>query len=71
MTAPMPDFEVSAAGAGDRAWTLAFLTERWGATRMVTRGRLIELTDLPHTLPGQAGSGWGWLPTGSKGRRAR
>ncbi len=31
----------------DRPWANALLTERWGSTRMVTRGAVHDLTQLP------------------------
>lgn len=31
----------------DQGWLVAFLTERWGSTRMVARGVLYEVTDHP------------------------
>lgn len=48
----MPEHSITVveAGAADRAWIADLLTTRWGSTRMVSRGRLHEVPDLPALL---------------------
>jgi len=43
----MSEFEIRPLGEGDREWAAAFLEERWGSTRMVSRGRLHEVGEPP------------------------
>ena len=43
----MSEFEIRPLGAGDREWAAAFLKERWGSTRMVSRGKLHEVGEPP------------------------
>ena len=35
------------AGPADHGWIVELLSERWGSTRMVSRGRLYEVPELP------------------------
>lgn len=39
--------QVRPLGSADRPWANDLLTERWGSTRMVTRGVVHDLTQLP------------------------
>jgi ribosomal protein S18 acetylase RimI-like enzyme len=38
------------ARAGDEPWAVTLLVERWGATQMVTRGRVVDVAALPAFL---------------------
>ncbi len=42
-----PTIHVLPLAEADRPWANALLTERWGSTRMVTRGVVHDLTQLP------------------------
>ncbi len=42
-----PTIRVRPLGEADRPWANALLIERWGSTRMVTRGIAHDLTQLP------------------------
>lgn len=39
--------EIRPLGPDDRAWAAALWAERWGSSRMVSRGTLFDLNDLP------------------------
>jgi len=41
------EFEIRPFGDADREWAASFLKERWGSTRMVSRGKLHEVGQPP------------------------
>ncbi|GAB4431319.1 MAG: N-acetyltransferase [Anaerolineae bacterium] len=47
--------------SADRPWANALLTERWGSTRMVTRGVVHDLTQLPGLVAWYGGQRAGLL----------
>jgi len=43
----MKSFQVRPLNKGDRDWVASLLNEQWGSTRMVTRGRVHQVDELP------------------------
>lgn len=57
----MGDIQIRPMEDGDREWAAAFLKERWGSTRMVSRGRLHEVGEPPGLLTIHEGEPTGLL----------
>jgi N-acetylglutamate synthase-like GNAT family acetyltransferase len=55
----MKPFQIRPINKNDRAWVASLLTEHWGSTKMVTRGKIHEADKLPGFVAVQEGK-----PTG-------